>query len=261
MKAASDTIPESASALDELRVAYERAEAASRTQSRFLASMSHELRTPLNAIIGFSDVLKQELYGPLGAVRYLEYAQLINESGQLLLDLISDILDMSKIEAGRYTLHVEEVDAAGLIGASVRLVQSRIQNHDVALHMTIEREPLLFKADKRAVKQVLLNLLSNAMKFTPAGGAVTIAAKADHARLRISVADTGIGIPEDALPRLGRPFEQVNADQNLSRSGTGLGLALVRSLAGLHGGEMKIESKIGAGTTVTVSFPLSGPAA
>lgn len=236
--------------------ARERAEAANRTKSRFLANMSHELRTPLNAIIGFSEILRMQMFGELGHPRYNEYAQLINESGALLLDLISDILDMSKIEAGKYELHVEELDAALMIDSCVRLVRGRAEENTIQLAKKIDcAAGGKIMADERAVKQMLLNLLSNSIKFTPAHGTVTVEAIASEDWVRFVVRDTGRGIPADQIARLGQPFEQIVTDAALAKQGTGLGLALVRSLAELHGGKMKIESEPGTGTTVVIEIP------
>ena len=243
----------------ELMDARERAEAASRTKSRFLANMSHELRTPLNAIIGFSEILRMQMFGQLGHARYLEYAQLINESGALLLDLISDILDMSKIEAGKYELHPEPVNLRHLMESSLRLVRGRAEENGVGLVMNMAEDLDIEEivADERALKQVMLNLLSNSIKFTPSGGKVSTAVCATPNGVAITVSDNGRGIPQDQIARLGQPFEQVATDAALSKQGTGLGLALVRSLAGLHGGTMKIDSELDNGTTVTVTLPLT----
>jgi PAS domain S-box-containing protein len=239
--------------------ARERAEEASRIKSQFLANMSHELRTPLNAIIGFSDILKMEMFGSLGSDRYREYAQLINESGALLLDLISDILDMSKIEAGKYELHCEKLDITAIIAATSRLMRSRAGQLNLILTESISPEaaalPLL--ADERAFKQILLNLLSNALKFTPAGGEVRVAVEARPGGITLIVSDTGKGIPEDQISRLAQPFEQVSSKSEPGHQGTGLGLALVRSLAELHGGGIRIESQLGKGTSVSVFLPLT----
>jgi PAS domain S-box-containing protein len=247
----------------ELMAARERAEAASQTKSRFLANMSHELRTPLNAIIGFSDMLKLEMFGTLGNPRYVEYAQLINESGGLLLDLISDILDMSKIEAGKYILNRESLDIHSVVEAAVKLVRGRAEESGLTLHVDIAPEakdqPLF--ADPRALKQILLNLLSNAMKFTPAGGDIAVAVAPRHGGICLQVRDSGRGIPEDQIPRLGHAFEQITTDVDLAKQGTGLGLALVRSLAELHGGSMVIESEVGHGTSVSIILPIGTSAA
>ncbi len=236
----------------EINMARETAESANRTKSRFLATMSHELRTPLNAIIGFSDMLKSELFGPM-APRYKEYSELIHESGTLLLDLINDILDMSKIEAGRFELALESFDAGDVVEATSRLLKQKAEQNGLTLQID-NRAPAPITADKRAVKQILLNLMSNAIKFTPRGGGVTVGANDMGDRVALFVADTGVGIPSADLPRLGRPFEQATQDAALAKAGTGLGLALVRSLAQLHGGDMTIESVVGRGTTVTVTL-------
>ena len=241
---------------NELLHARERAEAASSTKSRFLANMSHELRTPLNAIIGFSDILAREMFGPVGSERYAEYAKLINESGAMLLDLINDLLDMSKIEAGKFELHYEDLLVADTVASSLRLVTGRASEKGVAISTSIMPENLRLRADQRAVKQILLNLLSNAIKFTDASGRVEVAAEATDGALRLTVRDTGIGIPSDVLPRLARPFEQASNDPARAHGGSGLGLALVKSLAQLHGGAFAIQSEQGLGTEVTVTLPL-----
>jgi len=240
-----------------LKAAQERAEHANRSKSKFLANMSHELRTPLNAIIGFTDVMRQQMFGPLGSTRYSEYATLIYDSGQLLLDLISDILDMAKIEAGKLQLNYEPVDLNETINDCVRLMRDRADNRGVELSIDLPEKKVAFLADRRSVKQILLNLLSNAIKFTPPGGHVTIATSQENGTAALSVRDTGIGIPASELPRLGRPFEQAGADPLLSQTGTGLGLALVRALAEKHGGRFLIESQEGIGTTVTITLPLA----
>jgi two-component system, cell cycle sensor histidine kinase PleC len=238
----------------------EQAEAASQTKTRFLANMSHELRTPLNAIIGFSDILNKELFGPLGSERYLDYAQLINESGALLLDLINDLLDMSKIEAGKFELKYEDTAACELTSACARIVSRRAE--EKGLTIDIEREPdkFLFQADQRAMKQIVLNLLTNAVKFTSKGG-VKLRISLEDSQVKIVVRDSGIGIPAHILPRLGQPFEQANTEASRQQSGSGLGLALVKSLAALHGGSMRIDSVEGEGTTVTVIVPAAQSAA
>jgi cell cycle sensor histidine kinase DivJ len=216
--------------------------------------MSHELRTPLNAVLGFSDIMRQKLFGPLPE-RYAEYAQMIYESGNHLLDLINDVLDMSKIEAERYELALEPFDARDPVSAALRLVRLQAHEAEISLRGMLPTEPLLVEADKRALKQITLNLLSNALKFTPAGGSVTVSLHADGRNLELSVSDTGVGVAPEDLERLGRPFEQAGGSEQKSL-GTGLGLSLVRAFAELHGGAMSIESALGEGATVTVRLPV-----
>ena len=231
-----------------------RAETANRSKSEFLANMSHELRTPLNAIIGFSEVMEQQFFGPVGNDKYVDYAHDIHRSGQYLLDVISDILDMSKIEAGRVSLDYAKEDVGTIIDDALRIVAPRAEDDEVKI-VTRLPKPVSVEADKRALKQVLINLLTNAVKFTPAKGKVTVQAKQNENRVRISIIDTGIGIPEDHIEKLGRPFEQVENQFTKTKSGSGLGLAISRSLIELHGGKMKITSREGKGTTVTVVLP------
>jgi PAS domain S-box-containing protein len=248
---------------DELRMkaAQEEAEAASRAKSAFLASMSHELRTPLNAIIGFSDIMRDEMFGPIGNVRYNEYAGLIRDSGQLLLDLISDILDTAKIEAGKMELHFDDIDLSSIVEDCGRMLAQKARDAGIQMVMEVPEKGIPLTADPRAVKQIVLNLLSNALKFTPRSGHVWIKAVCGDAQVTLSVRDDGIGIPAESLPRLGRAFEQVATDPMLSKSGTGLGLALVSALAKMHGGEMQIDSVESEGTTVTVTLARVPPAA
>jgi cell cycle sensor histidine kinase DivJ len=230
------------------------AEDASRAKSRFLANMSHELRTPLNAILGFSEVMTHQMFGPIGA-RYVDYAQLIHESGGHLLGLINSILDMSKIEAGRFKLQPEPFDLSEVSVQALRFVRFVAERNGVTLEETIEPAARHIVADKRAVTQILINLLSNGVKFTPRGGTVRIAASVDGDDFEISVADTGVGIDKADLKRIGQPFEQVESEHTRAKEGTGLGLALVRALAHLHGGSMTIDSQLGEGTTVRVMIP------
>ncbi len=238
----------------ELEQARDSAEQQNAGKSRFLANMSHELRTPLNAIMGFSDIMRQRLFGAMSD-RYAEYAELIHESGAHLLELINDVLDMSKIEAERFELAREDFDAREAITAVLRLMRGQADRAGIQLRGALPPEPLEAEADRRAVKQIALNLLSNALKFTPRGGAVTISARASGKMLEIVVADTGVGIAPEDLVRLGRPFEQAgDADQR--QAGSGLGLSLVRAFARLHGGEMTIESTLGEGAVVTVRMPV-----
>jgi signal transduction histidine kinase len=239
-----------------LQHALEENEAANRAKSRFLATMSHELRTPLNAIIGFSEMMNAELLGPLGNKRYVDYAGSINESGRYLLDLINDILDMSKIEAGKYELVHEPVNVAKAIRLSCHMVENTVNEKNLNLSLTNTNELAVIEADRRAFMQIMLNLLSNAAKFTDPGGSITISiTDYKENRVAISVADTGIGIPSDKLSRIGQPFEQVSSAMTRGHSGTGLGLAITKKLVEMHDGELKIASVFGQGTTVTVIMP------
>jgi two-component system cell cycle sensor histidine kinase PleC len=233
-----------------------RAEEANQAKSSFLANMSHELRTPLNAIIGFSEIMESAMFGPLGAEKYNEYCRDIRESGRYLLDVINDILDMSKIEAGRIHLDLEELDLDRLMADALRVVSARAREKGLAL-ITEIAPGIRFRADRRAVKQIALNLLSNAVKFTPEGGRVTIRGRVAGNAVMLAIEDTGIGIPKQALVKLGRPFEQVESQLTKSHQGSGLGLAIAKSLAELHGGGMRIRSAPAGGTTVLVRFPLA----
>jgi len=231
------------------------AEQASRAKSQFLANMSHELRTPLNAIIGFSDILEQQLFGRFEFERHRDYARLIRSSGEHLLEVVNSILDMSKIEAGRFEIHVEPVPVAGLVESAIEMMSHQIASRHLRLERRIEPGLPDLLADRRACRQILLNLLSNAAKFTEAGGTVTIAAREGQGGIVVEVADTGIGISADDLPRLGTPFVQADADINRRYEGTGLGLSVVKGLVQLHGGTLAIASKPGEGTTVSVTLP------
>jgi cell cycle sensor histidine kinase DivJ len=217
--------------------------------------MSHELRTPLNAIIGFSEVMAHEMFGPIGAARYLEYARLIHESGGHLLSLINGVLDMSKIEAGKFELHEETYDLAQDAEQTLRFVRLQAERKGLALKMSIAPGAKTIFADRRAVKQILLNLLANAVKFTPRGGEIWIAAARDGNAVELAVADTGVGISQSDLKRLGKPFEQATEQQVRVEEGTGLGLSLVKALAALHDGDIHIESAHGEGTAVRVKLP------
>jgi two-component system cell cycle sensor histidine kinase PleC len=231
-----------------------RAEAANRAKSEFLANISHELRTPLNAVIGFSEVMQQSLFGPLGHPKYDEYARDIYASGAYLLEVINDILDMSKIEAGRMNLDVGSVDVADIIEDSMKVVSQAAAERDITLqrhgpaHLPIE-------ADRRSLKQVFLNLLSNAVKFTRDGGRVDVHLSRIRGQVKIAIKDTGIGIAETDIAKLGRPFEQVENQFSKSHQGSGLGLAISRALIELHGGSLQIKSREGQGTTVTCILP------
>jgi two-component system cell cycle sensor histidine kinase PleC len=232
-----------------------RAEEANQTKSKFLANMSHELRTPLNAIIGFSEIMEAAMFGPLGAEKYREYSCDIRQSGQYLLDVINDILDMSKIEAGGIRLNPEDVELDPVLADCLRVVFGRANEKHLALKSDIE-PAIHLQADRRALKQIVLNLLSNAVKFTPEGGAVTVVGRVRGAKVTIAIEDNGIGIPRDALRKLGRPFEQVESQLTKRHQGSGLGLAIAKSLTDLHGGRMRIVSTLGKGTMVVVRLPV-----
>jgi two-component system, cell cycle sensor histidine kinase PleC len=235
----------------------ERAEAANRAKSEFLANMSHELRTPLNAIIGFSELMQSKLFGPLGSSRYEEYIGDIYASGTYLLGVINDILDMSKIEAGQFSINRENVDLSPLIRETVRVVALQAAKKNIEVATDIPDSISLF-ADRRAVKQIVINLLFNAVKFTGQGGKVMLRARKVAGSLMLSIEDTGCGIPREALKKLGRPFEQVQNQFSKSHTGSGLGLAISRSLAELHGGALRIRSSEGVGTIVCVRLPMQG---
>ena len=237
-----------------------RAEGANRAKSEFLANMSHELRTPLNAINGFSEIMVHEMFGALGDARYRGYAQDILSSGQHLLALINDILDMSKIEAGKMNLKLEPMLIEDVTEDAVRLVHNRAEASGQELGIEFPEHLPEIEADYRAVKQVLLNLLSNAIKFTPRGGKITVLARVRNdvlgERLMITVRDTGIGIAAEDLARLAQPFEQVEGQHAKANQGTGLGLALTKSLVELHGGDLDMQSTPGQGTSVSFSLPV-----
>ncbi|WP_419913241.1 PAS domain-containing sensor histidine kinase [Hoeflea sp.] len=260
LSASQGRLEEKAVELSELNAKYlaekDRAEAANKAKSEFLANMSHELRTPLNAIIGFSEILQNRMFGPLGSDKYLEYADDINSSGKHLLGLINDILDMSKIEAGRLNLACERVDIAPLIEETLRLVAVQAQAKSISLESKIS-DGLTLHADRRAIKQVLLNLLSNATKFTEDGGRISVRARKYSDAVTLTIEDTGIGIPKKSLKRIGQPFEQVQNQFSKSRGGSGLGLAISKALVALHGGAMKIRSTPDIGTIVSLRLPIN----
>jgi two-component system, cell cycle sensor histidine kinase PleC len=231
-----------------------RAEEANQTKSKFLANMSHELRTPLNAIIGFSEVMGSGMFGTLGSEKYAEYCHDILTSGHYLLEVINDILDMSKIEAGRMKLDMETLDLSTTLAESLRVVSGRADDKHLTLGTDIEGTvPVV--ADRRAIKQILVNLLSNAVKFTPDGGRITVRCRRRRNSVVLMIADTGIGIAPQSLLRLGKPFEQVESQLTKTYHGSGLGLAIAKSLTNLHGGSMKLRSTLGVGTVVCVSLP------
>jgi cell cycle sensor histidine kinase DivJ len=235
------------------------AENASRAKTQFLANMSHELRTPLNAVIGFSEILNRELFGALGEDRYREYARLIHESGEHLLHVVNDILDMSKIEAGRFNIVREPFDVAALVRSCCDVMRHAAGQKSISLFVDIEPDMPELLADKRACKQILLNVISNAVKFTDPGGWVRVSARAVDGHAEFIVADNGIGIAGEDLPKLGNPFVQAHRPYDRNYDGAGLGLSVVKGLARLHGGKLELESELGRGTAATIVLPLEAP--
>ncbi|PJK30753.1 ATP-binding protein [Minwuia thermotolerans] len=232
------------------------AEAANRMKSDFLAGMSHELRTPLNAVIGFSDIIRNQYLGPVGNPRYLEYAGDIRESGAHLLSLVDDLLDLSRIEAGKLELRSEPLDLEDLTRQAIRLVGHLAEEKDIELSWSADDDAKTGQGDAKAVRQILVNLLNNALKFTPEGGRVRCAiTRTGPAAIEIAISDNGIGIGETDIPRVLEPFVQVDAVADGKLRGTGLGLPLAQRLAVLMGGTLRLESELGAGTTVRVGLP------
>ena len=240
----------------EMQRAKERLETANRAKTEFLAHMSHELRTPLNSVIGFSQIMADELFGPLGSEKYLGYASDIQGSAQHLLEVIDDILDISKIEAGEVRLDESEIYVRDIVQASLRLVQPKFDLKQQALSTKFPPIPPAIKADRRLVRQILVNLLSNSMKFTPDGGQIKISTRmSERGGVVISVSDTGIGIAPEDIQLVLEPFGQARRSPNQAHEGTGLGLSLSKQLVELHGGSLTIDSTVGKGTVVTITFP------
>jgi two-component system cell cycle sensor histidine kinase PleC len=236
-----------------------KAEHAAFTKSAFLANMSHELRTPLNAIIGFSEIMMNELAGPLGHASYKEYSRDILMSGQHLLDMINDILDMAKIEAGKMTISPQPIDPVDPVDAAMRMIRRKAEEKEIELILDAAQNLPDIDADHRAIRQMVLNLVSNAIKFTDRGGRITVRVEQRGPEIYFGVTDTGIGIPAEDISRLGQPFEQVSRTKDRNTDGTGLGLALTKSFAEMHGGRLTLSSIYGEGTTVSFYLPIGGP--
>jgi two-component system, cell cycle sensor histidine kinase PleC len=242
---------------EELREAKESAERAYAAKSQFLANMSHELRTPLNAIIGFSEMMQRQMLGPIGTEKYLDYIGGIRESGEHLLDMITDILDMSKIEAGKYTLDIEEFNLYKVIRLATHMIEGRALDAQVRIISAIpDKEDMMMTGDRRAIMQMILNILSNAVKFTKPNGEVRISCTTENNFIMMQFEDTGIGIPASKLRYVTKPFEQAANSFTRNHDGTGLGLAITKELAELHKGKLELESTVGVGTTVKITIPM-----
>ncbi len=236
------------------------AEEANKSKAGFLATMSHELRTPLNAIIGFSEMIQAELLGPLGNNRYNDYVRCIHESGRHLLELINDILDMSKIESGKYELFHEPVNAVKTARLAFHMIEAQAEEKNIRLQFDTTDDLPVIEADRRAFMQIIINILSNAVKFTREKGTVSMRLFLEKEdTIVVAIKDTGIGIPEDKIEAVTRPFEQVSNAMTRQHQGTGLGLAITKRLIEFHGGALHIASQLGEGTTVTVRMPIVTP--
>jgi signal transduction histidine kinase len=241
---------------DALLAAKTEAEAANRAKSEFLAAMSHDLRTPLNAILGFAEILSHQYFGPISD-KYREYAEDIQSSGKHLLMLVNEILDLSSIETGKKFLVKEKLSTMEIVRECTIIVGEKAYCGGIELVTKVPKDLPFLWADKRASKQILLNLLSNAIKFTPQGGKITVSAKASKRNTTLKIANTGKGIPAEKLPKLTDPFNRTDTDPYLAEQGWGLGLTITKALVDLHDGKLDIKSKVGKGTTITVTFPNS----
>lgn len=248
-------LSEQVKAQEAARSALEEAEKANRAKSKFIATMSHEFRTPLNAILGFSEMLRREYFGPLGSETYKGYAGDIHDSGEHLLGLVNDILDIATIEAGKRAIYKEDIRLVDVVDDCIRHVGQSADDRKLHLVLSLPSALPTLHADRKTVTQILINLLSNAIKFTEPGGRIVLSAEADETLMTLSVADTGKGIPEDALPNITEPFSKSQSNPHVSEAGTGLGLSIVKSLVEMHGGKLRIESVINVGTTIWVTLP------
>jgi len=244
-------------AAESARLALLNAEAANRTKTEFLANMSYELRTPLNAIIGFSDVMRKQMLGPLEQTpKYLAYAEDINGAGKHLLGIINDILDIAKIEAGQLDLNEDIFDLAPLIESVTTLLRKPATDRGIRIVRNQATKIPWLRGDEKKIRQILINLLSNAIKFTPEGGSVTLALSLFEGSVEFCVLDTGLGIAESDLDRVMQPFGQVERSLSRRHEGTGLGLPISKALAKLHGASFALVSEVGKGTAVTIRFPV-----
>jgi signal transduction histidine kinase len=241
--------------LEETRRSLADSSADNLSKSQFLATMSHELRTPLNAIIGFSEILKDEILGPIGTPRYRDYATSIHKSGSYLLNLVNDLLDFSKLDAGKLELIDEAIDVGKVVTECIHLMEPQSRKAKVGLHAVPMDKPYRLRCDDRRLRQILLNLLSNAVKFTPEGGEVKVSVTLSDGGLAVAVTDTGIGMAPQDIPRALERFGQIDSSLSRKYEGTGLGLPLAKHLAELHGAGFAIQSEVGVGTTIVVTFP------
>lgn len=239
-----------------LALAFDQADAANRTKSQFLANISHELRTPLNAIIGFSEILRMEFFGPIGNEQYRSYATDIHTSASHLLDLITDILDLATIDSGRRELSYHDVAVNDEVQYGLRLIQEQTEQKDLVVDASFDPRMPVIQADRRSVRQMVTNLLTNAVKFTPSGGRIDVETIHDGDTVLLIVRDTGVGIPQEDLDRVTLPFERGIQDYSRKQEGTGLGLSLTKSLVEMHGGGVEITSRVGEGTAVQLRLPV-----